>query len=345
MGKGEDGIRKDREKPSLPGLWGAGSRGQGRMKRLRKFFWPLVSTAAIILSVYILYRDLRGLSLDEFVASLHAIPVSGWLMACGATLVAYAALAAYDHLALEHLGHRISLWFITITSFTTYALSHNIGASVFSGALVRYRAYTSKGLTGSEVGVLVAFCSFTFALGTVMLFGLVLVLEPEIVGRFAEFLPIEAAFSTGVFILALVALYVIGSLVGFRPIDTRWLKLEYPKPSLVARQLVIAPIELIGAAAIIYFVLPAEGNPGFFVVLGIFLASFSVALLSHAPGGIGVLELVFIAGLPDMDPAVVLAALAVFRLFYLIIPFIMALVVILIFERRRFLSRPRNGED
>jgi uncharacterized membrane protein YbhN (UPF0104 family) len=315
------------------------------MKRLKKFFWPLVSTAAIILSVYILYKDLRGLSLDEFMASIHAIPVSGWILASLATLVAYAALAAYDHLALEHLGHRISLWFITITSFTTYALSHNIGASVFSGALVRYRAYTSKGLTGSEVGVLVAFCSFTFALGTVMLFGLVLVLEPAIIERFAGFLPIEAAFSTGVVILGLVALYVVGSLVGFRPVNTRWLKLEYPKPSLVFRQLFIAPIELIGAAAIIYFVLPAEGNPGFFVVLGIFLASFSVALLSHAPGGIGVLELVFIAGLPDMDPATVLAALAVFRLFYLIIPFIMALGVILIFERQRFLARLRSGDD
>jgi uncharacterized membrane protein YbhN (UPF0104 family) len=315
------------------------------MKRLRKIFWPLVSTAAIVLSIYILYKDLRGLSLDEFMASLNAIPVSGWALASLATLVAYAALAAYDHLALEHLGHRISLWFITLTSFTTYALSHNIGASVFSGALVRYRAYTSKGLTGSEVGVLVAFCSFTFALGTVMLFGIVLVLEPSIIERFSDFLPIEAALSTGWLILALVALYVVGSLVGFRPIRTRWLKLEYPKPSLVVRQLFIAPTELVAAAAIIYFVLPAEGNPGFFVVLGIFLASFSVALLSHAPGGIGVLELVFIAGLPDMDPASVLAALAVFRLFYLIVPFIMALVVILIFERARFLARSRNGDE
>src|SRR5690606_38361281 len=148
-----------------------------------------------------------------------------------------------------------------------------------------------------------------------------------------------------IFILALVALYVVGSLVGFRPIRTRWLKLEYPRPSLVFRQLVIAPVELIGAAAIIYFVLPAEGNPGFFVVLGIFLASFSAALLSHAPGGIGVLELVFIAGLPEIDPAAALAALAVFRLFFLLVPFIMALVVILIFERSRYVARASDGED
>jgi glycosyltransferase 2 family protein len=35
----------------------------------------------------------------------------------------------------------------------------------------------------------------------------------------------------------------------------------------------------------------------------------------------------------------------VFRLFYLIIPFIIALVVILIFERSRFLARASDGED
>jgi hypothetical protein len=39
---------------------------------------------------------------------------------------------------------------------------------------VRYRAYTSKGLTAAEVAVLVALCSFTFAYGTMILTGLVL---------------------------------------------------------------------------------------------------------------------------------------------------------------------------
>ena len=60
-----------------------------------------------------------------------------------------------------------------------------------------------------------------------------------------------------------------------------------------------------------------------------------MALLSHAPGGVGVLELVFITGLPDMDPAAVLAALVVFRFFYLIIPFVIAIGVVLVYERQR----------
>ena len=59
-------------------------------------------------------------------------------------------------------------------------------------------------------------------------------------------------------------------------------------------------------------------------------------------GGLGVLELVFVTGLPDMNPADVIAALLVFRLFYLIIPLIMALFVILFFERSQ-LAQARKG--
>ena len=81
-------------------------------------------------------------------------------------MLAYAALAWYDRIALAHLGFRLPWTFISAVSFTTYALSHNVGMSMFSGAMVRYRAYSTKGLTLADIGVLVAFCSFTFALGT-----------------------------------------------------------------------------------------------------------------------------------------------------------------------------------
>ena len=55
--------------------------------------------------------------------------------------------------------------------------------------------------------------------------------------------------------------------------------------------------------------------------------------MSHAPGGLGVLEVTFLAALPEMNPNDVLAALIVFRLLYLLIPFAMSLVIVLIFEK------------
>ncbi len=312
---------------------------------LKKLIWPAVGTLAIVLSGWLLYRELRGLSLADLADSLAAIPASGWILSGLCTLAAYAALAGYDRIALLHLDRTASWLFITLCSFTTYALSHTIGASVFSGAVVRYRAYSSRGLTPQEIGVLVAFCSFTFALGVVLLTGLVLVAEPEITERIADLVPEGVSITTGYFLLALVGFYVLGSWLGLRPLRIGSINLQYPRLPIVARQLVIGPVELLAAAGIVYFALPEAGNPGYFIVLGIFLISFSVALLSHAPGGVGVLELVFIMALPDMDPADVLAALLVFRFFYLIIPFLIAIVILLVFERSQLMQPDLEGRE
>jgi glycosyltransferase 2 family protein len=307
--------------------------------RVRDYVWPLIGATAVIVSTWLLYHEIRNLSLDDIVDSLNAIPLHRWLLAASATIVAYVALAGYDRIALSHLGKRISWPFVTLCSFTTYALAHNIGASVFSGAVVRYRAYTSRGLTATEVGILVALCSFTFALGTLELSGLVLLIEPELAARFVEDVPEDLVMGLGAAMLALISLYVLGSWMRLKPFRIGSFQLSYPRLPIVLRQLVIGPLELIGAAGIIYFALPGEGNPGFLVVLGIFLASFTAALLSHAPGGLGVLEIMFVTGLPDSDPADVLAALIVFRLFYLLTPFAVSLLLILLFERGEFVRR------
>jgi uncharacterized membrane protein YbhN (UPF0104 family) len=133
--------------------------------------------------------------------------------------------------------------------------------------------------------------------------------------------------------LALVVLYQLCSLLHLKPLEIRSFRVEYPRPAVAFRQLFAAPIEIIGAASIIYFALPDVGNPGYFVVLGIFLASFSAGLISNAPGGIGVFEFVFISAMPDIPKPEVLAALVMFRLLYLLVPLAMSCIIILVTER------------
>ena len=244
---------------------------------------------------------------------------------------------------MAHLGKKISWWFITLCSFTTYALAHNIGASVFSGALVRYRAYRSKGLTPQEIGILIVFCSLTFTLGTLFAGGVVLILKPQLLERIAHGAGwVSIAIGSG--LLVLIALYVFGA---WRQLPAwrlgKW-HIEYPRLPIVARQLLAGPLELLCAAAIIYFALPAENNPGYLTILGVFLASFSLALLSHAPGGLGVLELTFLAALPELPKVDVLAALIVFRGFYLLLPFALAMLIVLAFEHGQWRMRRRDSE-
>jgi len=300
--------------------------------KLSHIAWPVIGLAAVVFSGWLLVQELRNLSLAQVAESIGAIPAAHWLALIGCTLLAYAALAEYDRIALRHLGRILSWPFVAITSFTTYALAHNIGASVFSGALVRYRAYSSKGLSAGEIGMLIALCSLTFTLGVTVLGGLLAVSQPALFERVLE-VPAHLIVVAGVVMLLFVAFYVVGSLLHFRPLKIGGFSLVYPRPEIVARQLIIGPIEVMAAAGIIYFALPEAGNPGFLVVLGVFVLSFSAALISHAPGGLGVLEYIFVTALDEMAPADVIAALIVFRIFYLLLPLAMALVVVLIFER------------
>ena len=314
------------------------------MKRVQDIAWPIVGIGAVLVSSWFLIRELHGLSWKSLGDAFASISLAGWFCAAASTLLAYAALAWYDRIALLHLGRRIDWLFVAITSFTTYAIAHNIGASVLSGAVIRYRAYSTKGMTVGEVGVLVAFCSFTFALGVVTVAGALLLFHPELVERF-EGAPVWVGRALGAALIAAPCLYIVGALLHFRPFRIGTFEIVYPRPPVAARQMLAAPLELIGAAGIIYFAMPAAANPGFIVVLGVFLASFSLALVSHAPGGLGVLEISFLEGLPDVPQANVVAALLVFRLLYLIVPLIFGLAVVVVFERSHWRAPGRFGGD
>lgn len=340
------------------------------MKRLKDFFWPAIGLAAVIWSLNILYSKLRleaaadaatGALLEkaglfeslkiialQIGGKLGAIPHSGYLMALACTLLAYLALAWYDRIALIHLDREkgISWLFITVCSFVTYAISHNIGGSVFSGGMVRYRAYTSKGLSAAEVAVLVALCSFTFAFGTILLGGFVLLFEPHIVQPLAKLgkVPLTEGLTMGIGagMLLLCVLYTIGAWMKLKPLVIKGFKLEYPGMNVVWRQWLAAPAELIGAAGIIYFALPEAGNPGYFVVLGAFLLSFSAGLLFQVPGGIGVMETVFITVMPSMGATSVFAALLVWRLCYLLIPLALSIPAVFMFEEQQLVKKRRE---
>ncbi|UTO29277.1 lysylphosphatidylglycerol synthase transmembrane domain-containing protein [Bartonella harrusi] len=306
--------------------------------KLKQFIWPSIGILAMLISIRILYVKLSTISFGDVLERLSNLNTQDWLLASFCSLLAYAALAGYDRIALQHLGHKISWFFIALCSFTTYALSHNIGASVFSGAVVRYRAYKIKGLNGTEIAILVGFCSFTFVIGTILLFGIVLILQPEIIKLIHNEFPEWLGTTAGAILLGCIALYTFGSWLQFPPLRlSKKIQLSYPQLKIVIQQLLISPLELLAAAGIIYAVLPHNTDIHFISVLGVFLASFTITLLSNAPaGGIGVLEALFITGMPNVNPTDVVAALIVFRMLYLIIPLIISLFIVAIFEAQQY---------
>ena len=66
----------------------------------KDYVWPVVGLAAVGFSGWLLYGELRDISAKDVIAGFEAIPLHQWLLAACGAIVAYAALAGYDHIAL-----------------------------------------------------------------------------------------------------------------------------------------------------------------------------------------------------------------------------------------------------
>jgi uncharacterized membrane protein YbhN (UPF0104 family) len=107
-------------------------------------------------------------------------------------------------------------------------------------------------------------------------------------------------------------------------------------------------VDLAFAGGALFLLLPEVGRPDFLTFLTIYAVAMVTGALAHAPGGLGVFELVIVGLMPDADKAGVLAALVLFRLIYTYIPFLLGLLVIAwqegqAFRARRAAGRVRSG--
>src|SRR5207248_7764969 len=84
----------------------------------------------------------------------------------------------YDALSLRYVGRVLSYRRIARASFISYAVSHNLGFAWLTGGSVRYRLYSSWGLSALEVTKVVAFAGATFWLGFLAVGGLSFLLQP-----------------------------------------------------------------------------------------------------------------------------------------------------------------------
>ena len=88
-------------------------------------------------------------------------------------------------------------------------------------------------------------------------------------------------------------------------------------------QLTIGVVDNAMAAAIIWVLLPA-GAVGYFTFVGAYAPSVIVGLISHVPGGVGVFEGSLSTLLKGLEPAPLAAAFLGYRLFFFLIPLLIA---------------------
>jgi uncharacterized membrane protein YbhN (UPF0104 family) len=149
-----------------------------------KFGWGWIgaclSVAIITTAAFVLFHTLRGIRFADVLDAIEATELRDVAVAACFVAAAYVTLTFYDLFALRAIGRRdIPYPVAALGAFTSYAVGHNVGASVFTGGAVRYRIYSTHGLSAIEVTKLCFIAGLTFWLGNAAVLGLGITYVPE----------------------------------------------------------------------------------------------------------------------------------------------------------------------
>ncbi|MGF9756454.1 lysylphosphatidylglycerol synthase domain-containing protein [Microvirga sp. 0TCS3.31] len=276
----------------------------------------LIAAAAVGLAAFLLYRTLSRYSLNELIAAVTAVPVPSLLAAAGFAAASYVSLTFFDYLALRYVGRPLPYLKAALASFTALSLGHNIGLAALSSGAVRYRFYSRWGLAAGEVAKVIVFCGVTVGLGLTTLGGAALLLRSRLAVEITG-LTHPVIIALGVACLAVPAIYLILSIFVRQPLRIRRWSLEVPAFRLAIGQVLIGSINFAFVAACLHQALAAVTNVAYLGVASVYVIANATALVSHVPGGLGVIESVVMYLLPQDN---LIGPLLVFRFVYFLAP-------------------------
>jgi phosphatidylglycerol lysyltransferase len=280
---------------------------------------PLAALLVFSGVAYVLHREIAQLHLKSVFAHLHAIPRTHVMAALAFTALSYWLLSTYEVLALRYLLKRIRYARIVFTSFIAYSFSHTLGFAAFTGAAIRFRLYSTLGISAIDVATISGFCSLSIGIGLATISGLSLLLSPEQASLVLH-VPLGGSVLVGTLLLVAVIAYATWACSSRGSLEIRGWALRAPGPRIAVPQMVLGILDPTLAAAVLWSLLPPEANVSFITFLGSYAAAVIAGIISHVPGGIGVFEAVILFTLPNVPPDVLLGSLLAYRAVYYLVP-------------------------
>ncbi|MBN9030840.1 MAG: hypothetical protein BGO05_00325 [Rhizobiales bacterium 63-7] len=284
------------------------------MKKKQLLLHALTALATLG-ALVLLYRSLRQYSRDDIVESLQALPWSNLGLAVLFCAGSYLSLGLFDALAVRYAGKPLALRRTALASFCGLSIGHTIGLAALSSGAVRYRFYSRWGLTTEEIAKVIGFCGVTVGLGLAALAGIALVLRPQATAPLG--MGEGAALALGIACLACSAAYLVASVFLRGSVKLwRW-RVEMPGFRLALGQLLVGTVNFVCVAACLHQLMRAYGAIGFLDVTTAYVTGNVATLITHVPGGIGVLEATVMHLVGEQKA---IGALIAFRVIYFLIP-------------------------
>ena len=154
--------------------------GRGFKQRIG---WKRLGVAASLIIIAFaaatLVRTLKGIDPGVMLVALTEIPPHRIALAALCVVGAFCTLTFYDFFALRTIGKKhVPYRIAAMSSFTSYTIGHNIGATVFTGGAIRFRIYSDYGLGAVDVAKICFLSGLTFWLGNAFVLGAGMAWQP-----------------------------------------------------------------------------------------------------------------------------------------------------------------------
>jgi glycosyltransferase 2 family protein len=288
-----------------------------------------LSVLIIALAITHLVRTLRGVDSAVVLVALTEIAPHRIALAALCVVGAFCTLTFYDFFALRTIGrNHVPYRIAALSSFTSYTIGHNVGATVFTGGAIRFRIYSDYGLTAIDVAKICFLSGLTFWLGNLFVLGIGMSWHPWAASTM-DLLPDEMNRLIGIGCLAAIAAYFAWLMTGEkrRELGQNGWKVVLPSAKLTLLQVLIGVVDLGFCALAMYLLMPMQPNIDFVSLAVVFIMATLLGFASHAPGSIGVFDAAMLVALPQFGKEQMLATLVVFRILYFLIPFCISISI------------------
>ena len=295
-----------------------------------------------LLAALAVWRLVREHDLRDVGRALRAIAPADIAAAALLAAGSYFVLTLFDWLGVRSaVGSDLAYRKIALASLTATSLGHTVGFAALSGSVIRYRMYSRYGLGAADVARIVVFSGMTVAAGHAALAGAAGLSRPAAVADFAG-IPTSLALLLGGGALLLLFLYL--ACAAAVPPEARaqgWRRL-LPPLRVACLQTAIGACNYLLVAGALKHLLGDAADVSLLSFASFYVVGNTLAIASHVPGGLGVLELLVLSAVPEAEAV---GALIVFRLVYFVVPFAAGVILYCAAELARRAERapPESG--
>lgn len=253
------------------------------------------------------------------------------LAVLGVATASHVLYGCFDLIGRSHTRHRLPRWRTWAIAVTSYAFNLNLG-SLVGGVALRARLYARAGLDEATIAQVVGISLATNWLGYSLLAGSLFaagVIEPPAQAHLAG----GTLRALGAGMVLLVIAYVVAcALARGREWRVRGKRLHLPSAQIALVQLAVSATNWALMGAAMYLLLYQQVPYG--TALGVLMAASVVGVLIPIPGGLGVLEAVYLVLLGgSVRQGTLVGAVLAYRVLYYLLPLAGGLVLYLLLER------------